>query len=127
MYPQPPKLVGTPDRARPLTRDTEADKNRTMTACEAISRLCEHRSELNAAGIVRLSVFGSTARGDRHPNSDIDLLAAFDQSRRISLPAVAGLELRLADLLGQPVDLVEEGTLKPLIQKTVEAEVLHAF
>jgi predicted nucleotidyltransferase len=39
----------------------------------------------SAAGVVRLSVFGSAARGDRRPDSDIDLLAGFDESRQLSL------------------------------------------
>jgi predicted nucleotidyltransferase len=37
------------------------------------------------------------------------------------------LELRLAELLGTPVDLVEEGTLKPRVRSRVEAEALRAF
>jgi predicted nucleotidyltransferase len=37
-----------------------------------------HEPELKAAGVVRLSLFGSTARGAAGPNSDIDLLAAFE-------------------------------------------------
>src|ERR1035437_8441589 len=49
---------------------------------------------LKAAGVVRLSLFGSRARGDRRPDSDIDLLAAFDQTRRISLLDVAGIEIQ---------------------------------
>jgi predicted nucleotidyltransferase len=47
-------------------------------------------------------LFGSTARGDRHPDSDIDLLVAFDETRRISLLDVAGIELQLSELLGKP-------------------------
>jgi predicted nucleotidyltransferase len=77
--------------------------------------------------VVRLSLFGSTVRGDRRPDSDIDLLAAFDETRRISLLDVAGIEIQLSQLLGQTVDLVEEGTLKPRVQKRVEAEAERAF
>jgi uncharacterized protein len=98
-----------------------------MNSDEVIAKLREHEPELKAAGVVRLSLFGSTARGDRHPDSDIDLLAAFYETRRISLLDVAGIELQLSELLGRPVDLVEEGTLKPRVQKTVEAEALRAF
>lgn len=92
-----------------------------------LATLREHELELRAAGVVRLSLFGSRARGDNGPNSDIDLLATFDGNRRLSLLAVVGIQLRLRDLLGQPVDLVEEGTLKPRLQKAVEAEALRAF
>ena len=40
---------------------------------------------------------------------------------------VAGLEIRLSELLGKPVDLVEEGTLKPRVQNSVEAEAVRAL
>jgi uncharacterized protein len=98
-----------------------------MERDQVIAKLREREAELKAAGVVRLFLFGSTARGDRRPDSDIDLLAAFDETRRISLLDVAGIELQLSDLLGQPVDLVEEGTLKPRIRRSVEAEALRAF
>jgi predicted nucleotidyltransferase len=55
------------------------------------------------------------------------LLAAFDRTRRISLLDVAGIEIQLSELLGQPVDLIEEGTLKPRVRRTVEAEAVRAF
>jgi uncharacterized protein len=98
-----------------------------MKPGEVISRLREHEAELKAAGVVQLSLFGSTARGDRRPDSDIDLMAVFDANRRISLLDVAGIELRLSELLGLPVDLVEEGALKHRVRQSVEAEALRAF
>ena len=98
-----------------------------MDRNQVIATLREHERELKAAGVVRLSVFGSTARDDRRPDSDVDLLASFDESRRLSLLDVAGIELQLACLLGKHVDLIEEGTLKPRIQKSVEAETVRAF
>jgi len=98
-----------------------------MNRDQVIAKLREHELELRAAGVVRLSVFGSTARGDRRRDSDVDLLAAFDEPRRISLQDVAGIEIPLAKLLGQRVDLVEEGTLKPRVQRSVGAEALRAF
>jgi predicted nucleotidyltransferase len=73
---------------------------------------------------VRLSLFGSMARGDAGPDSDVNLLAAFDNTRRISLLDIVGMEL---DLSGCKVDLIEEGTLKPRVRKSVEAEVVRAF
>ena len=92
-----------------------------------ISTLRAHERELKAAGIVRLSIFGSTARDDAGWFSDVDLLAAFDESRRFSLLDVIHIENQLADLLGVRVDLIEEGTLKPRVQKNVEAEAVRAF
>ena len=73
------------------------------------------------------SLFGSTARGEAGPDSDVDLLAAFDETRRISLLDIVGMKLDLSDMLGCMVDLIEEGTLKPSVQKSVETEVIRAF
>jgi len=98
-----------------------------MDRDRVIATLRQHEPELRAAGIVRISLFGSTARGENRPDSDVDLIAAFDDSRRITLLDVVGMELRLSDLLGSPVELVEEGTLKPRIRQSVESEVVRAF
>ena len=72
-------------------------------------------------GISRLAVFGSVARGDDRPESDIDLLARFD--RPIGLPELIRLEDLLASELGRPVDLGTEGDLHPLIAPTVKREM----
>ena len=94
---------------------------------QVIATLRGHESVLRAAGVIRLSVFGSTARGDNRPDSDIDLLAVFDDSRRISLLDVAGIERQISQMLGHSVELVEEGTLKPRVRRNVEAEAVRAF
>ena len=86
-----------------------------------------HEQQLRDAGIEGLALFGSTARGDQRPDSDVDLLAIFDATRRLSVLDVVGLQLRIADLLGVKVDLTEEGSLKPRVQKRVQAEVVRAF
>ena len=98
-----------------------------MSCDHVIAMLRGHEPELRAAGAVRISVFGSAARGDGGPDSDIDLLAGFDESRQLSILDLVGIELRLAGLLGKPVDLVEEGTLQPCVQRSVEAEAVRAF
>jgi len=94
---------------------------------QIIATLRAHKREIEAVGVVRLSLFGSTVRGEDRPDSDIDLLAAFDETRQISLVDAVGIENRLADLLGRPVELVEEGTLKPRVKQSVDAEAVRAF
>jgi|SRR5882724_5195784 len=102
-------------------------QNEEMKREQVIATLQAHEQALRAAGVVRLSLFGSTARGDRRLDSDIDLMAAFDEGRDLSLLDVVHIENQLAELLGQPVDLIEEGTLKPRVHRSVEAEALRAF
>lgn len=98
-----------------------------MNREHVIATLRGHEPELRAAGITRLSLFGSTARGDYRPDSDIDLLAAFDETRRISLLTVVGIERQISRMLGRTVELVEEGTLKPRVRNNVAAEAVRAF
>ena len=98
-----------------------------MDTSAVIAALRAHEAELRGAGILRLSLFGSTARSEARLESDIDLLAAFDTARRLSLLDLVGIENRLSDLLGRKVDLVEEGTLKPGIRQRAEGEAVRAF
>lgn len=98
-----------------------------MNCDEVISALRAHEPELRAAGVVRLSLFGSVARGEAGAASDIDLLAAFDDAHELSLLDVIEVENRLTELLGSRVDLIEEGTLRPRVRERVKQEVVRAF
>lgn len=75
-----------------------------------------------------LSLFGSAARGEMRPDSDIDILVEFLPGADIDLVDYAGLMLDLSDLLGRKVDLVSKNGLKPLIRASVlgEARLLYA-
>ena len=98
-----------------------------MKQDEVVAALRAHEPELRAAGVVRLSLFGSTARDEAGVDSDIDLLAAFDDARLLSLLDVIGIENRIADLLGRPVDLIEEGALRPRARQSANREAMRAF
>ena len=98
-----------------------------MNRDQVIATLHAHESELRAAGIVRLSLFGSTVRGEERSHSDIDLLAAFDDEQDLSLIDVLRIENQIGDLLGESVDLVEEGCLKPRVKENVDREAVRAF
>ncbi len=75
-----------------------------------------------------LSLFGSAARGDMRPDSDIDILVEFLPDAEVDLVDYAGLMLDLSQLLGRKVDLVSKNGLKPLIRSSVlgEARLLYA-
>jgi predicted nucleotidyltransferase len=92
---------------------------------DVIATLRAHEAELKEAGIVRLALFGSVARGEE--GNDVDLLAEFDESKSISLIDLVGLENRLSDLLGCKVDLARSGHLKARVRQNVEREAVLAF
>jgi len=75
-----------------------------------------------------LSLFGSAARGEMRPDSDIDLLVEFLPDAQIDLVDYAGLMLDLSSLLGRKVDLVSKNGLKSLIRDSVleEARLVYA-
>jgi predicted nucleotidyltransferase len=85
------------------------------------------RNELKSAGIIRLSLFGSVARGDASPHSDVDLMAEFDQHKQFSLLDMVRLENRLADILGAPVDLTPARAMKDRIRERAAREAVLAF
>jgi predicted nucleotidyltransferase len=86
-----------------------------------------HEAELRRAGILRLSLFGSVARGDAEANSDIDLAAELDPEAGIGLFALAALERRLAELLGRKVDLLPEPVEKLRLRANIERDRRRAF
>lgn len=100
---------------------------RTATAEQVLATLRAHEAELRAAGIRRLSLFGSVARGDDQADSDVDLAAELDPAARIGLFALAGLERRLGALLGRKVDLLPEPVEKPRLRANIERDRRRAF
>ena len=78
--------------------------------------------------VQELSVFGSMARGDDRPDSDVDILVAFQPDAPIGLIEYARLMEDLSELMGRKVDLVSKKYLKPLIRGEVlqEARLLYA-
>jgi hypothetical protein len=107
-------MAGTVTTA-PLTRD------------EAIRTLRVHADKLRARGVVHLALFGSIARGEARPDSDIDVMVDIDDTRKFSLIDMAGLRLHLCDLLGREVEIVERGHLKPYLRANILAEAVTVF
>jgi predicted nucleotidyltransferase len=98
-----------------------------MDKGSVIETLRLHEPELKAAGIVHLRLFGSVARGEQSAESDVDLMADFDRSRRLTLFDMAHLENRLSDLLGGKVDLSPAGSMKHRVRARAVQEAVHAF
>lgn len=63
--------------------------------------------------IVRAWVFGSFARGEETPESDLDLLVDYDKTQDLSLLSILRYQKDIERLIGRKVDLVENGFLKP--------------
>ena len=75
--------------------------------------------------MVRLRIFGSAARGEERPDSDVDLIVDF--RRPTGFLDLIRLERRLGELFGRPVDLVTEPGLSPYIRDAVLASTSVIF
>lgn len=74
-------------------------------------------------GAVNVRIFGSVARGDNVPESDIDFLVDLEANR--SLFDLGGLLMDLQELLGHPVDVTTERGLRPRIRERVLRDVVQ--
>ena len=63
-------------------------------------------------------LFGSYARGEQTPLSDVDILVVYDDNEGVSLLKHASMINDLEKLLDRPVDLVEDGTLLPFASES---------
>lgn len=83
-----------------------------------------HRVELDALGVGSISVFGSVARGEAGPDSDVDLLVEF--SKPMDLFLFADIQEALTTWLGRRVDLVPKSGVMARIRDHVLREAVHA-
>ena len=72
--------------------------------------------------VLKAWLFGSFAREEQRDDSDIDILVEFDHSQPIGLFAYARMWRELKEKLGRDVDLVEEGTMRPLIAEDANSD-----
>lgn len=93
----------------------------------AIRTLRAHEAELRALGVQRLSLFGSLARGEAGPDSDVDLAVTLDPTRKIGLFRYAALREQLTDLLGREVDMVSEPVAKERLKVRIDRDRVHVF
>lgn len=100
----------------------------TLTRAQAIERLRPLEPEIRALGVRRLALFGSVARDEAGPDSDVDVLVEFLPGRK-SLDRFLALADLLEQVLEREVELVTTEALSPHIGPHILAEaadVLHA-
>ncbi|QHC60033.1 XRE family transcriptional regulator [Rathayibacter sp. VKM Ac-2760] len=87
-----------------------------------LRRRAELRRALRRRGILDARIFGSAARGDDRPDSDLDLLVTVPAG--LGVLALASLERELAEILGAPVDLVPEQGLKEQVRHAIAPDLM---
>jgi uncharacterized protein len=110
-----------------LTLGLRRPKGRLLRLSGPVGRkVRRHRQELVAAaaahGVRNLRVFGSVARGEDRPDSDVDLLADFPPS--LSLFGLGRVEADLEAIVGARVDLIPADDLKPGVRERVRRDLV---
>jgi predicted nucleotidyltransferase len=98
-----------------------------MKSEDVIATLREHESALRARGVRHAALFGSRARGDYRPDSDIDILIEIEPDTITDIFSYAGLKRHIADLFPERVDVVNREALKPALRSAAVAEAVYAF
>lgn len=98
-----------------------------MTRDEALSILRQSRPELVRRGVRRAALFGSIARGDGGPQSDVDVMLDIDPGAEVGLFAFAGLIEFIESQFPVPVDVVDRAGLRPRIRTAAEQDAVYAF
>ncbi len=80
---------------------------------------------LKDQGAKKVSIFGSYVYDEERPDSDIDVLVIFSDSK--SLLDLARIERELSELIGIKVDLLTEGALSPYIKDNVHKEMIEVY
>ena len=94
---------------------------------KALEILRANRKMLRARGVVHAAIFGSVARGEARPDSDVDVLIEMDSEKRIGLFGYAGLCEDIRELFPSRVDVVNKKTVKPRLRGSIAGEAVYAF
>ena len=94
---------------------------------EIINRLRQNEAALRARGVSHAALFGSRARGDNRPDSDIDIMIEVDPAAGIGVYEYVALKDYIAALFDRPVDVVSRDGLKPYVKPAVTTDAIYAF
>jgi len=93
---------------------------------DVLSIIKENHDRIQAFGIKKLGLFGSFARRQQNPESDIDLIAEFEKGKK-TFDNFIHLSFLLEDLLGHRVELVTVESLSPYLKPHIMKEVKYAI
>jgi predicted nucleotidyltransferase len=93
-----------------------------------LALLRAHAAAIRARGITRLALFGSVARGEAEPGSDVDLLIEeLDRARHLTLFDLVDLQDELRALLGRPAHFAFASKLRPWLREEIGKEAVPVF
>lgn len=100
---------------------------RGMDTAELVSKLRTRQHNLREKGVVHLAIFGSQARGDAKPGSDLDVLLDVPWGSKFSLIDLVGIEGELSEAVGLPANAFLRRSLDDEFVRSIEADVIEVF
>ena len=94
-----------------------------MTRNEILRTMDSNRARLTALGVIELALFGSYARGDAGPQSDVDFIVELSDK---SFDRYMDLKDLLEELLGRKIDLVLKSAIKTRLRERILSEAVRA-
>ena len=100
-----------------------------MKRDEVLERLRLSEAELRAKGVVHAALFGSLARGEERPESDIDIMVelAPEADARMGLFEYVGIVNFIEDMFSIRVDISNRATLRGYVRPSAERDAVYAF
>jgi len=92
-----------------------------------IATLRANKAALRLRGVAHAALFGSVARGEAGPDSDIDIMVEIDAAAPVGVWEYIGITHFIGDLFPVKVDVSERDTLRGHVRPGVERDAIHAF
>ena len=98
-----------------------------MNSQDILDRLRENERALRERGVTHAALFGSRARGDNRPDSDIDIMIDIAPEAVQDVYAYVGLKNYIAGLFDGTVDVVDREALKSYVRPAATVDAVYAF
>lgn len=98
-----------------------------MNRQEILDVLRENERVLRARGVSHAALFGSVARGEQRPDSDIDILVEIAPDAPVGVFEYVGIVRLIEDMFPTRVDVANRDSLKPSVRPHAERDAVFAY